>query len=54
VTKFLCGDGNFRMVHKMNGKFDLDNIALADGNAYFSDMDLSKAYLEVVGDSEEV
>jgi hypothetical protein len=38
----------------MNGKFDLDDIALADGHAYFSDMDLSKAYLEVVGDSEEV
>ena len=54
MTKFLCGDGNFWMVHKMNRKFDLDDIALADGNAYFLDMDLSKAYLEVVGDSEEV
>jgi len=42
VTKFLCGDGNFRMVHKMNGKFALDDVALADGNAYFSDMDLFK------------
>jgi hypothetical protein len=52
--KFLCGDDNFRMVHEINGKFDLDDIALADGHAYFSDMDLSKAYLEVVGNSEEV
>ena len=54
MTKFLCGDGNFQMVHEMNGKFDPDNVALADGNAYFSDMDLFKAYLEVVGHSEEV
>jgi len=30
------------MVHEMNGKFDLDDVALADGNAYFSDMDLFK------------
>jgi hypothetical protein len=38
----------------MNGKFDPDDVALADSNAYFSDMELFKAYLEVVGDSEEV
>ena len=31
-----------------------DNVALADGNGYFSDMELFKAYLEVVGDSDEV
>ena len=54
VTKFLCGDGNFRLVHEKNGKFDPDDVALADGNTYFSDMECFKAYLEVVGDSEEV
>jgi hypothetical protein len=42
------------MVHKMNGKFDLDDVALIDGNAYFSDINLFKAYLEVVGNSAEV
>ena len=54
VTKFLCGDGNYPLGHKKNGKFDPDDVALADGNAYFSDMELFKAYLEVVGDSDEV
>ena len=54
VTKYLCGDGNYRLVHEMNGKFDLDNVALADGNAYFSDKELFEAYLKTVGDSDEV
>ena len=54
VTKFFCGDGNYRLGHEKNGKFNPDNVALADGNAYFSDMELFEAYLEVVGDSDEV
>jgi hypothetical protein len=41
-------------VHEKNGKFDADDVALADGNAYFSDEELFKAYLEAVGDSDEV
>ena len=38
----------------MNGKFDPDDVALADGNAYFSDKELFEAYLKTVGDSDEV
>jgi hypothetical protein len=41
-------------VHEKNGRFDADNVSLADGNAYFSDEELFKAYLEAVGDSDEV
>jgi hypothetical protein len=41
-------------VHEKNGKFDADDVALADGNAYFSDEELFKAYLGAVGDSDEV
>ena len=54
VTKFLCGNGNYRLGHEKNKKFNPDDVALVDGNAYFSDMELFKAYLEVVGDSAEI
>jgi hypothetical protein len=54
VTKYLCGDGNYRLGHEMNGKFDPDDVALAAGNAYFSDKELFEAYLQLVGDSDEV
>ena len=54
VTKFLCGDGNYRLGHEKNGIFDPDDVALPDGNAYFSDMELFEEYLEVVCDSDEV
>jgi hypothetical protein len=54
VTKFLCGDGNFRLVREMNGKFDPDDVALADGKAYFSNMAHFMDHLQVVGDSDEV
>jgi hypothetical protein len=42
------------MVHEMNGKLDPDDVALADGNAYFSDWLELKAYLEVVGETNDV
>jgi hypothetical protein len=35
VTKYLSGDGNFRLVREMNGNKDPDDVALADGNGYF-------------------
>jgi hypothetical protein len=52
-VKFLCGNENFQLGHEKNGKFDPDDVALVDGNAYFSDMELFEAYLKVVGDSDE-
>lgn len=50
----MCGDGNFRLVHEMNGKLDPDDVALSGSDAYFSDSDLFKAYIKLVGDTEEV
>ena len=53
-TKFIMGDANFRLVREMNGKFDPEDVALADGNAYFTKWALFKDYIDKVGDSEEV
>jgi hypothetical protein len=47
------GDGNFRLVREMNGKYDPEDVALTDGKAYFSDHALYKSYLDKVGVSEE-
>ena len=38
----------------MNGKLDPDDVALSGSDAYFSDSDLFKAYIDLVGDTEEV
>jgi hypothetical protein len=38
----------------MNGKLDPDDVALSGSDAYFSDSDLFKAYIKLVGDTEEV
>lgn len=48
------GDANFRLVREMNGKFDPEDVALADGNAYFTEWASFKDYIDKVGDSEEV
>jgi len=48
------GDANFQMVREMNGKFDPEDVALANGNAYFTKWALFKDYIDKVGDSEEV
>lgn len=54
VTKYLCRDGNFRLVHEMNRKLNPDDVALSRSDAYFSDSDLFEAYLKLVGDTDEV
>jgi hypothetical protein len=38
----------------MNGKLDSDNVALSGSDAYFSNSNLFKAYIKLVGDTEEV
>ena len=48
------GDGNYRLIKEKNGKFDPEDVALANGQAYFSGWEKFKEYLDKVGDSEEV
>ena len=48
------GDGNYRLIKEKNGKFDPEDVALANGRAYFSGWEKFKEYLDKVGDSEEV
>ena len=48
------GDGNYRLIKEKNGKFDPEDVALANGRAYFSGWENFKEYLDKVGDSEEV
>ena len=48
------GDANFRLVREMNGKFDLEDVTLADSSAYFTKWALFKECIDKVGDSEEV
>ena len=47
VTKYLSGDGNFRLVHEMNGKKDPDDVSLTNGDAYFVQWANFEAYLDV-------
>ena len=35
VTKFLSGDGNYRLVHELNGNKHPDDVALTNGASYF-------------------
>ena len=48
------GDGNYRLIKEKNGNFDPEDVALANGRAYFSGWEKFKEYLDKVGDSEEV
>ena len=48
------GDGNYRLIKEKNGKFDPEDVALANRQAYFSGWEKFKEYLDKVGDSEEV
>jgi hypothetical protein len=48
------GDGNYRLIKEKNGNFDPEDVALANGRAYFSGLEKFKEYLDKVGDSEEV
>jgi hypothetical protein len=41
----MC-DANLKMVREMNGKIDPEDIALADGNAYFARWKPFKSYLQ--------
>ena len=47
VTKYLSGDGNYRLVQEMNGNKDPDDVALADGDGYFVRWADFEHYLEV-------
>ena len=47
VTKYLSGDGNFRLVREMNGNKDPDDVTLADGNGYFVRWAEFEDYLKV-------
>jgi len=35
ATKFFSGDGNYRLVHELNGNKDPDDVALTNGGSYF-------------------
>ena len=35
ATKFLSVDGNYRLVHELNGNKDPDDVALTNGGSYF-------------------
>jgi hypothetical protein len=48
------GDANFRLVREMNGKFDPEDVAFADGSAYFTKWALFKDYIDKDSDSKEV
>jgi hypothetical protein len=48
------GDRNYQLIKKKNEKFDLEDVALAYGQAYFVGWEKFKAYLKMVGDSKEV
>ena len=43
----MSGDGNFRLVHEMNGNKDPDDVALTNGKSYFVRWADFEAYLEV-------
>lgn len=45
----MSGDGNFRLGREMNGNKDPDDIALADGNAYFVEWLKFEEYLKLAG-----
>lgn len=47
VTKYLSGDGNYRLVHEMNGNKDPDDIALTNGNSYFVRWADFEVYLKI-------
>jgi hypothetical protein len=47
ITKYLSGDGNFRLVHEVNGNKDPDDVSLVNGGAYFVEWADFEAYLKV-------
>ena len=54
VTKYLSGDGNFRLVHEVNGNKDPDDVSLVNGGAYFVRWADFEAYLKVANIQPEV
>ena len=46
------GDRNYQLIKEKNEKIDLEDVALANGQAYFVGWEKLKAYLKRVGDNK--